>query len=113
MIVSSEIKLISPQSSRDYVIEEHTFDDGKVVRVEGLRDALEDHEQAMFARVPTLEAEHDAEIEKEATQALTESAEAKVQEYLKTVDLKTDIGMTDEEKAIYEKEKLSGEIIVK
>jgi len=96
MIVSSVIKFISPGTTRDYVIEDHTFDDGTVVRIEGLRDNGTDHEAAMLARVPQLEADHDAKVAEEAEEAVLASAEAKVTEHVKGLNLKT-IGLTDAE----------------
>lgn len=95
-IVKSNLMLVSPQGGRSYVIEDHTTDTGKVVRVEGLREDG-DFEAQMLVRVPAIEAQMERETEAAGYKALVQSAEDKIQSYLSRTDLKKDAGLTDDE----------------
>ena len=101
IIVKSEIILISPQGKRSYVIEEHISDDGTIRRVEGLRDNA-NFEQQMLDRVPKIETQMIFEAKVRKLSADAQSAEVKVQNYLKGVSLKTAAGLTDAEIAARE-----------
>ena len=98
----SQIILISQQGSRAYVVEEHTADDGRVVRVEGLRENG-DFEQQMLDRVPQIEQQLADELI--ANKLVEDSAKAqeKIDAYLEKVDLKKDAGLTDDEVLTLEK----------
>ena len=95
-IVKSELVLVSPQGLRSYVIEEHTADDGTSWRVEGLRDKA-DFEAQMLERIPEIELQMNAAMESKLAVENYRKAEEKISAYIKTVDLKIDVGLTDAE----------------
>lgn len=97
MIINSKIILISPQGNRSYVIEEHTTDDGKVYRVEGLRSNALNFEEEMTKRVFQVEETLARELLDKEEQDNALSAESKISAYLKTKDLKVDVGLIDDE----------------
>jgi hypothetical protein len=102
MIINSQIKLISPQGNRSYVVEEHTTDDGQVYRVEGLRSNELDFEDEMANRVSEIEADLAKEVEEHQKQELAESAQGKIDVYIKTINLQS-IGLTEAEVEVVNK----------
>ena len=96
MITSSKIILVSNQGDRSYVIEEHTSDDGRIIRVEGLRENGDFNKQ-MLNRVSIVEQQLADELVAQQKSKDAISANIKIEEYLETIDLKTVVELTDKE----------------
>ena len=102
MITQSILVLVSSQSERSYVIEDHYSDDGRISRVEGLRDNG-DFEQQMLDRVPQVEAQLQAEAEAQEVAENTKIAQEKVDAFVSKLDL-SEIGLTADEVVAFNKE---------
>jgi hypothetical protein len=104
MIVSSSILEDAAQADGSrHVVELHVFDDGHEVRVGYVAENKIDADAYMLARVPFLEAQRTAEVEAAADGVLIDSISDKETAYLDSLsdaELKSEVGLTDEEVAL-------------